>query len=281
MLRFLAGVVIIGSAVVVLLSLYTFYLYTHPRRYITSVTPQDLSLRFEELSLATSDGIGLAAWFIPNKNSDAAIIVCHGYPADKGDVLRLATFLKDDYNLFFFDFRRMGRSGGTCSTIGDKERLDLAAAITYLKKRGFKKIGAFGFSMGGAVIIMLNSPDIKAAVTDSAFATLEGMVHTAYGNLGWLRFPFVFFTKIHSRIFLNLDIGSVSCLKTMKSLRFPIFLIHAESDEIVSVDNAFLLHKANPESRLWVIPDALHGQNYSLRPDEYEDKILNFFKTHL
>ncbi|MBL7069283.1 MAG: alpha/beta hydrolase [Candidatus Omnitrophica bacterium] len=281
MLRFLAGALIIGSAVIILLSLYTFYLYTHPRRYITSVTPQDLNLNFEDLSLTTSDGIDLAAWLIPNKDSDAVIIVCHGYPADKGDVLQFASFLKDDYNLFFFDFRCMGKSGGTYSTIGDKERLDLAAAITYLKKRGFNKIGAFGFSMGGAVIIMVNSPDIKAAVTDSAFANLESLVHTAYGNLGWLRFPFVFFTKVHSRLFLNLDIKSVSSLKSMKELKFPILLIHAESDEIVSVDNALLLHSANPESALWIIPGALHGQTYSIMPEEYENKILSFFKTHL
>ena len=59
----------------------------------------------------------------------------------------------------------MGKSGGRSSTIGHNEKIDFITAVDYLKTRGFDKIGAFGFSLGGAVIIMTNSPEIKAAVS--------------------------------------------------------------------------------------------------------------------
>lgn len=281
MLRLLSGLLILGSLIIIGLSLYTFLIYTHPKRYITPITPQDLHLDFEKLSFKTSDNITLSGWFIPNKDSDAVIIICHGYPADKGDVLALASFLRRDYNLFFFDFRGMGESGGSSTTLGHKEKIDLISAIEYVKKRDFNKIGAFGFSMGGAVIIMSNSSYIRAAVSDSAFSSLDRMVHVLYANFGWMRFPFIFLTNLYARFFIGANLKTVSPLESMKDLRFPLFIIHAESDEVIPVENAYLLHNANPKSKLWIIPGALHGQTYSIRRSEYEDKITRFFKAYL
>ena len=90
MLRFLLGIFIFGCAIVISISLYTFLLYTHPKRYITPITPRDLGLEYEDISLQTTDSVTLSGWFIPNRGSQSAIIVCHGYPADKGDLLQTA-----------------------------------------------------------------------------------------------------------------------------------------------------------------------------------------------
>lgn len=281
MLRSFVNLGILLSAVIIGTSLYTFFLYTHPKKYVTPVTPHDLHLEFEEVSFYTKDNVALSGWFIPNKNSDAAIIVCHGYPADKGDVLPLASFLSDDYNLFFFDFRGMGRSGGWGTTLGHKEKGDLLSAIDHLKKRELNKIGAFGFSMGGAVIITANSPDIKAAVSDSAFSSLDKMVDVVYTNFGKLSKPFVFLTNLYGRLFLGVDFRTISPSDSIKDIKFPLLLIHAESDEVVGVEHAYMLHDANKEAELWIVPHALHGETYSMKRKEYEKRIKKFFKNYL
>ncbi len=281
MLKFLFNLLLLGGIILFIISLYTLFLYAHPRRYLTPFTPRDLELWYDNMTLKSEDGLKLAAWFLPNKDSDAAIVICHGYPADKGDLLKLASFLAKDYNLLFFDFRCMGRSDGEKSTIGDKERLDFAAAVNALKEKGFKKIGAFGFSMGGSVIIHANSPDIKAAVTDSAFASLEGTLLALYKRYGPLKHILAFFTKKQAKMIFKMDIESVTPAHTIKELKFPILLIHSRSDELVPVENANTLHAANPKSELWIIDDALHGQTRRVKTDEYEKKVLDFFKANL
>lgn len=107
-------------AAYLLLSLYFFYVYIRPVRFISKFLPKDLGLAYEDVTLLTKDGVKLAAWLIPQKNSNKAIVVCHGYPADKGNVLDLAAFLAPHYNLLFFDFRAMGRSQGRFTTGGWK-----------------------------------------------------------------------------------------------------------------------------------------------------------------
>lgn len=102
------------------------------------------------------------------------IILLHGYPADKGDILPSLAFLNERYNLFLFDFRYLGQSEGLYSTAGAKETDDLASAIEYLKSRGVEEVGVWGFSMGGAVALMSikKIPEIKAVVSEASYANL-------------------------------------------------------------------------------------------------------------
>ena len=167
-LRILWRLVAYSILLIGTLSLYVFLTSIRPPRHITKITPASLGFDYEDITLLTDDNIKLAGWFIPGKNvGKEAIIVCHGYPADKGNVLSFAVFLHDDFNLLFFDFRAMGKSEGKITTAGWKERGDFLAAVKYLRSRGMEKIGALGFSMGGAVIIMANSPDVDAIVTET------------------------------------------------------------------------------------------------------------------
>ncbi|AOP50385.1 hypothetical protein SL103_32670 [Streptomyces lydicus] len=51
-----------------------------------------------------------------------------------------------------FSFRGHGRSGGR-STVGDREVLDLAAAVRRARALGHRRIATVGFSMGGSVVL--------------------------------------------------------------------------------------------------------------------------------
>jgi fermentation-respiration switch protein FrsA (DUF1100 family) len=274
-----ARIVIYPILVVILLSLFFFYLYVFPKRTISRFDPGQWRMQYQDLTLTTRDGLKLSAWFIPNKKSEKAIIVCHGYPMDKGNIFGVTDFLAKDYNLLYFDFRAMGKSQGRVSTSGWREREDFLSAVRFLKEKGFNDIGAFGFSMGAAVIFMADSPDIKCIVSDSSYARLETAMGMIFRNFGFLKWPLKKLVKIWSIIFLRIDMDSVAPVNFIARLNRPILLIHCRTDTLIPVTEALELRKANSRSELLLIPEGDHGESVFFK--DYELVIMKFFKAHL
>jgi len=276
-LRILLRILLYGVLIIGGLSSYIFLISIRPPRYITGVTPLDLGMDYESVTLTTEDDIKLKGWYIPSEGAGKkAVIVCHGYPVDKGNVLSFATFLHERFNLLFFDFRAMGESGGKITTAGWKERKDFLAAVKYLKGKGMEKIGAVGFSMGGAVIIMANSPDIDVIVTESAYADLESILHTMYSNFWIFKYPLVGATKMWSRLFIGVDLAKVAPKDFIKDIKAPIFLIHSEQDSQIPVEHVHALKEANPKAECWIVDEADHGGAWGEKRSEYETRILQF-----
>lgn len=254
-----------------------------PRRFVSEATPQHFSLTpFEDIMLKTEDGITLKGWYIHSaKPTDKAIIICHGYPMDKGNVLSFCPIFHNHYNILLFDFRGMGESGGRITTVGFNETKDLEAAVSHLRHRGIKKIGALGFSLGGAVIILANNPYISAAISDSTYDQLDTMIEAVYHNFHVLKYPFIYFTKLIAKLIFGIDTSRVSPLAVVKDFKSPLLLIHGDRDTQIDVKNSIALHGACPNSQLWIVPSAEHGEAYFLYPDEYKKKVLTFFEKHL
>jgi uncharacterized protein len=274
-----ARIIIYPVLVAILLSLFFFYLYVFPKRAISPFTPGQWKIQYQDITLETRDKLKLSGWFIPNKNSRKAIIVCHGYPMDKGDVFGVTEFLAKEYNLLYFDFRAMGKSQGIVSTSGWREREDFLAAIRFLKEKGLNDIGAFGFSMGAAVIFMADSPDIKCIVSDSSYARLRTAIGVIFTNFGYLRIPLIELIRLWSLVFLQVDINSAAPVNFIAGMKIPILLIHCRTDTHIPVSEALDLHKANPRSDLLLIPSGDHGE--SVYSHEYEPRIIKFFRDNL
>jgi len=171
-------IVVIALGFFFVTSLWGFYISIRPPRIVSSLTPKLLQLDYENVWFKTSDGLTLSGWFIPGKAATKkTLILLHGYPADKGDILPALSFLQKNYNLFLFDFRYLGESEGKYSTAGAKEVNDLLAAIQFLKTKGIEEVGVWGFSMGGAVALMSikKAPEIKAVVSEASYASLAQM----------------------------------------------------------------------------------------------------------
>ena len=144
-----------------------------------------------------------------------------------------------------------------------------------------KNIGAFGFSLGGAAAIMAKNKDIKAIVADSTYASLDRMVNQQYRFLSFLKFPFVFMTRIYGILFLGIDINKVSPLNDIKDIGAPILLIHAEKDSQIPAENSILLNKSAKNSELWIVGNADHGETHAIMKEKYEQRILGFFESNL
>lgn len=259
-------------------SLWGFYISVRPPKIISTITPKDLGLVYEEVVFETADGVELSGWFVPSKRSDAkTIVLLHGYPADKGDILPALAFLNDAYNLFLFDFRYFGQSKGGYSTAGAKEIEDLLAAIEYLKTRGINEVGVWGFSMGGAVALMTapQSPEIKVIVSESSYARLDLMARELY-RLPLLDHPLAELTRFWARLFLGVDIKKSSPMDAVKGLEIPILVVHSTNDETIPFGHALMLQDAlknNPWSEFWFSENLTHGQ----LGEAYQKRIMEFF----
>jgi pimeloyl-ACP methyl ester carboxylesterase len=244
------------------------------------------------VTLITSDNLKIAAWFVPSskasddKPSDKVIILLHGYPFDKANLLSWAEFLQKDSNLFFFDFRYFGESEGSMTTVGYHEQKDLKSALDYLQKRGFNKIGLMGFSLGGAVAIMTASYDkrVKAVVSDSAFANINLMIDEYYRNLPILRYPLSILTNFWTLVFIGVNPDEVAPEKVAENIKIPVLLIHSKKDQVIPFENAIRIQKSlknNPKSQFFFFEEGSHGGVPENLEKEYQKKVLEFFRQNL
>jgi uncharacterized protein len=273
---------IVYSALICLaISLAAFFQYAHPKRHVTPPDRLQDRLRPESVRLRTSDGVELDAWFIPNKKSPKAVIVCHGYPMDKGNVLGMAEFLAGDFNLLFFDFRAMGKSGGFFSTGGWRERKDVSAAVGILEAKGFPRAGAHGFSPGAAPPALAEDPEIRARVLDSPFANLYGELDYVFGSMGAVRHPLLRLMQMWNFLFLGINSGKVAPEDFIAGIKTPVLLIHGDGDTTIPAASSLKLHELNPGTELWLVKGADHGQAASRGGAEYKRRVLAFFNKNL
>lgn len=266
----------------VVLSLAGFYIAIRPFRLISHVSPQSFHITCENVEFTTIDHVTLRGWFIPAQAPHAStVILLHGYPADKGNILPAMLFLHKKFNLLLFDFRYFGESGGHYSTVGKNEILDLKAAIQFLGKRGVHKVGVWGFSMGAAVAIMTapTTPEIKAIVSESSYADLSLMLDEYY-RIPLIRYPLAALTRLWARLFPGYDINDVSPMRSAAGLKIPVLLIHSEQDDVIPFSHALLLKKAlsnNPKAEFLFSGNLSHGE---IAPD-HDKAIQGFFEKNL
>ena len=265
-------------------SLWGFYISIKPPKFISKITPSDLDLDFEEVSFVTKDGITLRGWFISSATegkSPPTIILLHGYPADKGDILPSMSFLNQKFNLLLFDFRYLGKSGGSYTTIGARETEDLKAAIHYLTSRDIEEVGVWGFSLGGAVALMTapEASEIKAVISESSYARLDLLAPQLY-RIPIIKYPLGYLSGLWAKLFLGIDTKEVSPATAAKNITIPILVIHSKNDRVIPFSHALLLEKAlknNPKAEFWFQENLEHTEFDA----EYQTRILDFFKRNL
>ncbi|MDP2602730.1 MAG: alpha/beta fold hydrolase [Deltaproteobacteria bacterium] len=272
--------VVFGFLVVI--SLWGFYTSIRPPKILSSLTPRDLKMGYEDASFRTADGLTLRGWYIPTaRPTEKTLILLHGYPADKGDILPALAFLHEDFNLLLFDFRYLGESEGSYSSAGAKEVEDLLAAIRFLKARGIKEVGVWGFSMGGAVALMAleNAPEIRAVVSESSYASLAGMALSLL-RIPLLNYPVAYLVGLWAKIFLGIDLRDVSPAQRIRHTRVPILLIHSSDDAVIPFSHAQSLQQAlgeNPHAEFWFHRGFGHGELGA----DYQSRVRSFFQKHL
>lgn len=263
---------------------------THPIRLPILKINRDDDPRWENVTFPTEDGLEISGWFAPAADARGTVILCHGHPMNRMEMLPWARLLHHaGFHTLLFDFRAHGQSEGNLCSIGYHEVQDLLGAVEYLSARPDTEglpIGAYGHSMGGAVTLMTaaREPRLAAVATHGAFASLQSAIvqrgRSVLGPAGGIvTHPMVFWSKQ----WMEIDPIVVSPFDVIDQIApRPVLLMHGAHDRIINPDDAHALYQAAQqpkELRIW--PRSWHTTISSHERAAYEATLLDFFRTNL
>lgn len=262
-------------------SLASFWLAVRPPRLSIPLRPEELGLRVEPVRIRADDGMRLAGWFVPRPDAPA-IVLLHGYPAEKADLLPIAAALASDFAILLMDHRYFGESEGRATTLGFRERRDLQRAVDFVQSRGATAVGVFGFSLGGAVALLAaaEDPRIRAVAAYAPFSDLRTLGHELYAWMWVARYPFVETMLLWARLAFGADISRPTPAAAAARVTVPVWLIASREDEQIPFRHAERLRAAlagNPRAEFELTDRGSHGQ---LSPG-FEARLGRFFRGAL
>lgn len=295
------------------------------RRYVNLIinifddTPPPLSMDLRDydrlegkpVAFRAFDGHALQGMLLhgdPQRARRGMIVFAHEYGSNAYSCSRYCRpLLEAGYDVFTFDFRGHGQSGGEegykpRQWASDRELADMLGAIAfvedYLERHDYpREIGLFGISRGGAAAILasVDVGSVKAILTDGAFSsdsTLEYLmqrwvsifakVRLIYENhppVFWRFLRWLTFRECRRRF--NCRYPSVR--KAIGRIpATPIFFVHGERDSYIPVAQSQMLYDLAGEKKyLWIVPRAKHNQCVIQAPQEYARRTVRFFDQHL
>lgn len=271
---------------VLAVSLLQFIFSIIPPKFNFDTTPATYNWAYENVSVETSDGKELHGWFIPAATeTDTTIVVGHGYPADKNNVLPYTRFLHEEYNLFFFDFRSFGASNGIITTAGLNEQKDVKAAVSWLKQEKPEQstqVAGYGFSMSAATFL-LQHERFDAIIAEASYADLGQMIDQLYFYLGPFKHVFAAPTKLYARLVFGVWPNQISPANAVTDSSTPILLIHGSDDKEIPVTHSKQIHRNIPanNSELWIVDGAGHGTTQAVNRTRYQERVHAFLRENL
>jgi len=229
-------------------------------------TPEDYGLPFESLTLTTSDGESLGAWYVPagdNPREGWSLIFCHGNAGNIGDrVGSIKTFHDLGIHVLIFDYRGYGESTGKPDEAGTYQ--DALAAWNHLageKQVAPKNIVVFGRSLGGAIaswLALQHRPGLL--LLESAFTSATDMAARLFPYLP---------TRVFSRF-------RYDSLERLPRLDCPVFIAHSPDDDTVPFEHASRLFEAAPSPKTFIEFSGGHNSGGMDADRTYFDAFRSF-----
>lgn len=246
------------------------------------IDPADHGVAYEDIQFEASDGTRLHAWFIPATTAQArgTIVHAHGNAQNISTHVASVAWLREHgYNVFAFDYRGYGRSGGTPSLSGIHR--DTRAALAAADRvddlvRG--RLVLLGQSMGGATAVTTLAtlaPDEQpgALVVDSAPL---GYRRIAVEKLAatWLTWPF----QIPLSWLISADFAAIEAAPELPPI--PKLFIGSTRDRTVPFHHTRELHAAAPPpADRWKL--AIRGHIGTFANPELRRRFLAWLATNL
>jgi len=253
-------VVYVGFGVILYL-LQSKFLYC-PIKHVT-YTPQDIDLKYEDISLVSGNGTKINAWYIPAVNAKDTLLFCHG---NGGNIMHrldsIQQFNELGLNCLIFDYQGYGKSEGKPNEQGTYD--DARAAYDWLvdnKKLSSDNIIIFGRSLGGSIAAKLAAEvDCAGLVLESSFTSYLDMAKSCYPYM-----PVKFFVKYKYKTIEHL--ASVTC---------PLLVIHSLEDDVVPYKFGRELYESANEPKEFVEISGGHNDGFITSGQVYKTAWQNW-----
>jgi uncharacterized protein len=254
-------------------------LATHRPR--ADVRPADLGRPYEAVTLRTSDGLALAAWYVPSRNGAAVI----SYPTRSGKLPQARMLVRHGYGVLLLDARGYDGSQGDPNLFGWDDVKDIDAAVAWLQRRpdvSENRIGGIGFSVGGEMMLQAaaSNPGLRAVVSEGAGArsVREDLLR---GPRGWFALPEAAVQSAALAVMSGTPPPPALDDFVARIAPRPLFLIYAGRSGAGEDLNADYYAAASRPKSVWKIDEAGHVAGFEARPREYEQRVAGFFDRTL
>jgi pimeloyl-ACP methyl ester carboxylesterase len=284
----LVAFLLISVFVIVDRNLYSLITETVPAPSEVSIPP-DLSFEVEEVTFAGGEGLKMAGWKVPSKNG-ATVILLHGYGGNRTMMLWHAEQLvKAGYGVLMYDERASGESEGTRRSYGWEDPSDTQGAVRFIKDASGDKpeqVGIAGCSIGAQISLQsaAYSPEIEAVWADGASSVRARdlpppdsliMAMMIFGNYT-LDGAYEWKLDLDAPPAMIEIIGNIAPRPIMLvGGGQPHWWIGSEGETMVPR----YAHYAGSNAQTWVIPEATHCDGPIQRPEEYAERMVEFFDT--
>ena len=243
--------------------------------------PEEVGARYEVIVFASADKTPLTGLFFPAVIGPAKGTVLHFHGnAQNVTAHFLASYwlAEKGFNVFIFDYRGYGASGGKPSITGAVH--DGIAALEYVRTRPDvdpKRVVIFGQSLGAAIALAATArdPDIRAMVLESPFSSFRSIAQIKAGRipvLGWLLKPLTWLL-ISGRHNPSNEIRSLDC---------PLLIIHGDADKVVPLNEGrSLFARAHEPKTFWIVPSGAHIAAFTRPASEYRQRLATFLDESL
>jgi pimeloyl-ACP methyl ester carboxylesterase len=235
--------------------------------------------KLENVTLRTSDGMNLRAWFAPGERG-AVVILVHGGGGNRAQLLPEAIAMsRHGYGILAYDSRACGESDGDLVSWGDREQHDLVAALDYASSRREidpHRIAVLGFSIGASTVAMTAARDPRpsAVILYATWSSLADEIAAKFGKLG----PLSFWPTLASMRLHGVNPDNVRPIDVIGAIHpRPLLMITGtlDGDTPVPVMQR-VFEAAGPPKELWIVPGADHGKYFKTAPVEYETRVVSF-----
>jgi hypothetical protein len=197
--------------------------------------------------------------------SERMAVSCHGMLSSKDGIkhtMLAGALAERGIGTVRFDFAGRGESEGDMMELSyTSEMEDLDAAIEYLSSLGALRVGAFGSSMGGGVVLLTAARDERIAV----IATLAAVAHPAEieshypkACAGWRDRGFIDLPGGRVGSALLEDALEHDIVAAVRVIRAPAMIVHGLADEVVPTSDAHDIASAMRNVSLELVDGADH-----------------------
>jgi pimeloyl-ACP methyl ester carboxylesterase len=233
-------------------------------------------------TLLTDDGIRLEAAYHEGTAGDSgvAVVLAHGFTGalDRPALRRAADVFAEAEGVggvVTFSFRGHGRSSGA-STVGDREVLDVDAAVRWARRIGHDRVATVGFSMGGSVVLRhaakaedrptVNPVDAVVSVSAPARWYYRGTAPMRRVNwaitrpVGRVVARYGLRTRIHGAGWDPVPRSPVEVVHRIRPT--PLLIVHGDQDGYFPLDHPLSLERAaGGAAELWIERGFGHAEN--------------------
>lgn len=237
----------------------------------------------------------LSGWYVPGEPGAPAIIMLDGLGGCKyaqASLVPAGMLWRNGFHILLLDLHETGDSDvdDGYSTIGMDEYLDVQGAWDWLiAEKGVapEAIGISANSLGAAAALyaFVDEPRMAALFMNSPIANLPQVIREELHRVGypsWLAPGGI----LMARLLTGQNIVARSPLTEIQHIgQRPVYVAHSATDQRVAIHHSQQLEAAanavGANVTFWYVDGADHMRMPAVYPEEYEARIVGFFRSTL